>query len=395
MAAYYTPPRPQVAAPRRSSSHRTDQQRDREELTTIDLDFGDHSIYVFPNPSSVPPSPASSLFSPSSSFSPSSFSSSSSRSRSRSRAQHDNSRFFSRARSNPTASISSAGAEVSSNHIVPPSPISPNLIEDDPDVDEVWDWTRDYSDGQSSESWILEEEVERVSRWDIALRSSQFAPRAIPSSSQRAARLMDHGPPRPRLTPLRTRALSRSTNASLGSLRSSSVSLHDVVRPASPQPRIRLPLLTFFASLFSLDLDDPALRLLTQSSSTDEDSVLFPGHIATSLSLPASGCMVQFPSHSFQSESDLSDMNEDSDIDVATKYMNIPDPCADVHGLERLLSTTTDPSGAALRSLRAGLALPRGIPIEFGVSSIAGFWRAMGEVYTRSGQAWREVWEGS
>lgn len=70
-----------------------------------------------------------------------------------------------------------------------------------------------------------------------------------------------------------------------------------------------------------------------------------------------------------------------------------------VHGFAKLLSSANDPSGAALRSLRAGLAMAS-LPSELvasvpGARGLAGLWRAVGEVYARGGQAWREVWVGS
>ena len=73
----------------------------------------------------------------------------------------------------------------------------------------------------------------------------------------------------------------------------------------------------------------------------------------------------------------------------------------EVHGLPKLLLTSlSDPSKSALRSLRAGLAVcipsaPEASLDILGVSGLVGLWRVVGEVCAKSSQAWKEVWGGS
>jgi len=393
MAAYYIPSRQYASSSQ--NIRRNEQPANADALTTIDLHFGEHSIYVFPNPSSSPPSPASSLFSAPTDFDPSSPSSSSSRSRSRPRARLHASSLSVRTNGSRSLSIgqtSTDSAPPSSYfHVERPSTL-PSNPESDPDIDEVWDWTRASMSSGEHGSWDLEEEVERMSRWDIDLRLRQLTERT-------SAHVAHH---RTRLTPLRTRTLSQrtTTSASLGSarrVRSPSIP----ARPSSPQPRIRIPLLSFFAAIFALDLDDPALRLLTQAAPSDAESLLFPGHTAA-------GLRQSFTEHEHQTDPSSSDSNvgsdydsdstTDSGIDTHTHEDLRPDPSPDIHGLQKLLSSTHDPSGAALRSLRAGLAVSKSMPADFGLPGmrgLVGLWRAVGNVYARSGQAWREVWVGA
>lgn len=381
MATYFTP-RPQL-----SSSHNANpppQETGRRSLPNLDLTVNDHSIYIFPDPTAELPSPASALFSPATSFdasSPSIFSVSS-RSRSQRRVRHHASSFSTQSGRSPSIGQASSGSPRTHSYFVVdnPSPISPTYfsVENDPDVGEVWDGLHSPLDDEASRE--LEERVERVSRWDFDSRLRQFVERAAAASIPAQER-------RRRLAPLRTRTRTSSQSLTSNSLASSrptrarSSSTRARAPSPSPQPRIRIPFLSFFAGLLALDLDDPALRLLTQSAPADADSILFPGHSATRLLQSLDGDRYTPPS-SLSSP----------DSDEETK--SVP-----VHGFAKLLSSANDPSGAALRSLRAGLAMAS-LPSELvasvpGARGLAGLWRAVGEVYARGGQAWREVWVGS
>ncbi|TFY50129.1 hypothetical protein EVJ58_g11172, partial [Rhodofomes roseus] len=231
------------------------------------------------------------------------------------------------------------------------------------------------------DSWVLEEEVQRagLSRWGLVDEDTHVRGRPYPlraSSSVEHARItLDNARHRLSLAPLRSRTVSRSSS-----------NFTSANAPA-PQPRIRIPLLSFFAALLSLDLDDPALRLLTQPAPADGQSILFPGHSASSLSPPSS-------EPSPPSSSDTADC--DPEKRSASTITITPDLSASVHGLQKLLASTMEPAGAALRSLRAGLAIPVEINVPgVSVAGLAGLVRAVGEVYTRGGQAWREVWAGA
>lgn len=170
--------------------------------------------------------------------------------------------------------------------------------------------------------------------------------------------------------------------------RSRSLSVHH----SSPQPRIHIPLLSFLAKLLSLELDDPVIRLIAQAAPPDAESTLFPGNSVTSLTPDE----LRVSSLSSVSDSDAAtDATTDSESEFPSEFDE--DLSRSPHGLRKLLSPSADPSGAAISSLRAGMANSRNNPIEFvvpGIRGLIGLWRAMGEVYARSGQAWKEVWWG-
>ncbi|EPT05286.1 hypothetical protein FOMPIDRAFT_1021568 [Fomitopsis schrenkii] len=377
MATYYA--RPRHSAPSTQVAHAAPAQVENEayndQLPSLDIDIGEQSIYIFPNPSSVPPSPGSSSLFSAPTDSPSSLDSSARHLDHRqSRGRNPTSSF-----SAPTTTTSRSGSASSyllvRRSLSPPTPTDTDLdayVDGDIEV-ELWDWTgssarsRGGRGGSSEpESWVLEEEVQRASRWALADADTHTRGRPFPlgASSVHARVALDDARRRLSLGPLRTRTNSRSS----GSLGSGSA-------PA-PQPRIRIPLLSFFAALLSLDLDDPALRLLTQAAPPDGQSILFPGHSGSSLSA------------SSESASHFSEEKP------ARRLELVPDLSSGAHGLQRLLSSTTEPAGAALRSLRAGLSIPLEIDVP-GVTGLASLFRAVGEAYHRSGQAWRDVWAGA
>ena len=371
MAAYYARPRqPSTTAQVAHATHRSaEDDRQVGQLPSLDIDIGEQSIYIFPNPSSVPPSPgSSSLFSTPTDIPSSLDSLSRHLDRRRPRGRHA---------SSLSAQTTSSRSDSAGSYLHIPSSLSPTTPSDtdldayvDGDIEvELWDWTgssvRSRRRGEASsepESWVLEEEVQRASRWALSDEDTHVRGRPFPlgASSTHARVALDDARRRLSLGPLRSRTHSLSS----GGLSPNST--------VTPQPRIRIPLLSFFAALFSLDLDDPALRLLTQAAPPDGQSILFPGHSGSSLAAvsdPAS------PS---------------SEKPNPQRSELVPDLPPGTHGLQRLLSSTTEPAGVALRSLRAGLSIPLEIDMP-GVTGLASLFRAVGEVYHRSGQAWREV----
>ncbi|KAL6304332.1 hypothetical protein BKA93DRAFT_825790 [Sparassis latifolia] len=373
MATYYTPPRTSSSTCSTSAAiadveqpepalEPEDEREHELQLTTLDL--SSHSIYVFPNPSSAPSSPASCLFSPT----PTELATLRARPRNRSRFADTDTALSDR------------------------STLS-GLVDGDAELDvDSEDWSlgspgcSPLSPSGSTDSWLLEGEVARAARWDVPahLTLQQRTHRAflhmsaVTPAPPPVRITLDHAR---RLQPLRPRTRTHSHASTFSrSLSSSARSHHARTGPPQPQPRAPLPLLAFFARLLALDLDDPAVRLLTLAvPDADGDALLFPGCSARLGSSPPS------LSTSASSDSSCSDSLHELDVACDCDREVSPEPA---HGLPRLLSD--DARTAALRSLRAGLA----VPFDFGVGVGAGLWRAVGEVCVRSGQAWREVWWG-
>ncbi|EMD39840.1 hypothetical protein CERSUDRAFT_103780 [Gelatoporia subvermispora B] len=394
MATYYTPPRPRASSYRIGTSNEEEQRSDSTgELSRLTLDVGDHPIYVFPNPPSVPPSPGSSVFSAPSDF-PSSPSTSSLRSsRSRPRLRHvrtssiptDISRSLSRSLSREDGSSVNGEIYLDSGtgsfiRVASPPHFTPNTASEyDPDV-EVWDWAaasgRESTDGTS---WVLEEEVERAGQWDVQLQlhhatQRTTALRASPARRHSRATL-EHA----RHFLYRTGTRTRSRTHSGASSTSRRELPRRVRAPSTPQPRIHIPFLASFAKLLLIDQDDTVLRLLTQAGATDEESILFPGHSAASL-LADDPLRNEAESGTDTDESSGVDTGEDSESHSSSSE----------HGLAKFFSPSSDPSRLAIWSLSTGLKVP--LPADFGVPRLVGLWRAVGEVCVRSSQAWREVW---
>ncbi|KAK7681525.1 hypothetical protein QCA50_015257 [Cerrena zonata] len=245
MAAYFIPRRSSQATPIHAPPNV--QEGLEESILTLDPE---RSIYLFPNPSSIPPSPSgSSLYSVPTDLTISSPGGS-------------------RERTLSHTTDASGSSYVLDSFEYSSRDHSRSLSPSQLDVDvEVWDWTADSEGADAERTLELEAAVERMSRWDIyhpQIEAIRFVPSQLNSSIGRPplarARIFDaleEGYQR-------ARADSNISYKSLSSYRSSD----------TPHPRIRIPLLSFFASWLGLDLDDPALRLLTTSSS---DSILFPG----------------------------------------------------------------------------------------------------------------------
>ncbi|KAI1789653.1 hypothetical protein LXA43DRAFT_561408 [Ganoderma leucocontextum] len=378
MAAYYVRQRPSSVSRTPSLATEPDGNDTRDNLRrSLNPLSPDHSIYIFPDPPSSPPnppSPGSSLFSVPTDFEPSdSFSS-----RSRRRTSSNG--------AGAAAFTSDSGEEIPRQRI---SQVSDNEVEIDV---ELWELSTNPdhiadSSATDDESWVLEEQVQRIGAGNIdvsfvsPLRTPHRARKlSAPQSPNTAAK--HHWVLRPQR---RSRSHSRiRTNSSV-----SSSLAPPSARRASPHPRIHIPLLSFFSSLLSVDMDSPALHLLTHSDPGEAESVLFPGH--TTAQLLSRG----MPPAGVDEQDGSSESESGTDTDAGTSADE------EEHGLPRLLlASFSDPSKSALRSLRAGLAvcIPNSpdmpLPI-LDVSGLVGLWRVVGEVCAKSSQAWREVWGGS
>ncbi|PIL22503.1 hypothetical protein GSI_15192 [Ganoderma sinense ZZ0214-1] len=333
----------------------------------------DQSIYIFPNPPSTPPSPisaGSSLFSVPTDFEPSDSFSSRSRRRTPSIA---------------TCAAASTSRESTRQRT---SQISDNEVEIDV---ELWELSTD-PDGPDSpstddESWVLEEEVQRVGAGNIDV--SSVSPIRTPHRARKLSAPQSPNTSAKHYWVLRPQRRSRSHSRLRTNSTVSSSLAPPSARRASPHPRIHIPLLTFFSSMLSVDLDSPALHLLTHSDPGDAESVLFPG--LTTAQLASRG----MPATRESEQDGGSESESATDTDAAMSADG-----DEVHGLPKLLlSSLSDPSKSALRSLRAGLAVcipsaPEASLDILGVSGLVGLWRVVGEVCAKSSQAWKEVWGG-
>ena len=134
--------------------------------------------------------------------------------------------------------------------------------------------------------------------------------------------------------------------------------------------------------MLDVDLEDPAMRLLANADTSDGDAILFPGHTASRLLV-----------WNEEDADENTDNNGGADEDEGTDSEQL-------HGLAKLLlASISDQSTVALRSVRDGLAVwipasSASLPLP-GSSELSGLWRVVGEVYSKSGQAFREVWKSS
>lgn len=378
MATYYAPRR---ARPLAQTSTSLSTGGDGPVELEEERQDGLHSIYIFPSPASAPPSPAVSVSSAPTDFdfsSPiSSRSTSCTRPPRRDLAQADV--------RGANENSASAAYDASSRYWDLPNP-----SENDLEIDiALWDITSDVTTepSDSDESWALEGEVERVGFAEVDLLYIPHLRRArqAPLSSSQSP---DVSRPRYRFS-ARPRQRSR-TRSRIRTTSISSLALSSTQQTVAPHPRIHVPLLSFFASLLSLDLEDPALRLLTNAESGDAEAVLFPGQ--SSARLLAQVTEQPTGRRSFESDSDTE--AESTPTGELPPY----DLKEKTHGLPKmLLASISDQSTMALHSLRAGFAvrlpaaaselllLPR-------ATEIIGLWRVFGEVCSRGGQAWKEAW---
>lgn len=377
MAAYYAPRRARAVA-QASTPTSTGGNGPAAELE--EREDGLHSIYIFPSPASAPPSPAVSVSSAPTDFD---FSSPiSSRSTSCTRPpQRDTTQADIR---DASRSSVSAAYDASSCYWDLPSPPGNDL-----EIDILlWDITSDVTTepSNSDESWALEGEVERVGFAEVDLLYTPHLRRArqAPLSSSQSP---DGSRPRYRFS-ARPRQRSR-TRSSIRTTSISSLALSSTQQTAAPHPRIHIPLLSFFASLLSLDLEDPALRLLTNAESGDAEAVLFPGQSSARLLAQVE----EQPTDRRSSESD-----SDTETESTTGELPPHNLQEEVHGLPKmLLASISGQSAVALRSLRAGFAvrLPATaselLPLPR-ATEIIGLWRVLGEVCSRGNQAWKEAW---
>lgn len=366
MSTSYAPPpqRPIHVPSEPLATNSTDSPASQEgELTILDLQS---SVYVFPNPPSSPG--GSSLFSVSSDFSGPFPGSSTAGSRGRDHSLSLSSGSASQERSpGPSAIVSED--ESASWHVTR----SQSTTSRSPDVDvEVWNWMVDSTEDIDEHHVLeLEREVERISRWDVPTSRRLAWPARSPSPRTSATQTISNPLPARfvRTYDIRNRDHNRIRTQSNISTASTWASLATRASVQTPHPRIHIPLLSYIASLFSLDLDDPALRLLTN---TTTDSVLFPGH--TTLI-----------------ETDDSESNSTGDDPVGGTHI-------EQHTFLRLFSLA-DETKVSLRSLREGLAVacnpsfavpvsPFSVP-SFG--SIFGFYHLVGDAWSKGGRALREL----
>lgn len=321
-----------VARPSRIFRNEEPEAHAGHQETTITLDLH-QSIYLFPNPSTAPPSPSgTSLSSIPSDFSPalSELSSPSTRERSLSIP-------INHTRNGVGARYGSDQASTSSHQL------RSDAEQEETDIEvEVWDWNIDTTEytsftGDSSE---LEAEIERISRWDAVRPYVSRRPWPIGNPPQGAA--LETLTPRPFHPPsidiAHIHRIRTQSNISFASSLSSALSSR-LSAMQKPHPRIHIPLLSFIASLFSLDLDDPALRLLTTSTS---DSILFPGQ-AGLLEGDDPGCIARH-------EAAALDPTTPSQDDNAEEVLPSPRP----HGF-LALCVLSDDSRLSVRSLKEGL----------------------------------------
>ncbi|OJT13996.1 hypothetical protein TRAPUB_9480 [Trametes pubescens] len=383
MATYYAPRRARAVSQASTSLSNggnglteTKERQERQERQD-----GLHSIYIFPSPASAPPSPAVSVSSAPTDFdfsSPiSSRSTSCTRPPQRDSAQAD-------VRGARRSSVSAA-YDASSRYWDLPNPPGNDL-----EINlSLWDIASDVTTepSDSDESWALEGEVERVGFAEVDLlytphwRRTRQAPLSS-SQSRDGTRPRYRFSARPRQ---RSRPRSRIRTTSISSL-----ALSSTQQTVAPHPRINVPLLSFFASLLSLDLEDSALRLLTNAESGDAEAVLFPGQSSARLLAQ----VAEQPTDRRSSDSD-SDTETES---TATGELPPYDLKEETHGLPKmLLASISDQSTVALRSLRSGFAvrLPAAaselLPLPRATELIE-LWRVFGQVCSRGSQAWKETW---
>lgn len=346
MATYFRPP------PVRTSVHAVQPQADGAQAHSHAYQPSEEveaqSIYIFPVPSSVPASPGgSSDFSAPSDFADTDTFAASSQGRSRHSSVSSRFTEFTRSRA---GSVNQQLLQVEEGSEVVFSPYGDITL--DSEV-EVWDWSDEATDDLPFEgaSWELETEREGEPSdrpWNLITR---------PSLSRRPEDAIANA--RAQLAyPVRSRTQSSSSIQSTRSPRH------------VPHPRMRVPLLSLFASILSIGLDDPGLRLLTHSTA---DSVLFPGQsgLLDSLDTPPPSCTTELSPDGISTEDKP-------------------------HGVLRLLT-----DGPETKSVRDGLAaicdnslaLPNPFVLPT-LSSLKSLCQFVGAVWTNGGEAWREL-EGS
>ncbi|KAI0076346.1 hypothetical protein K474DRAFT_1663191 [Panus rudis PR-1116 ss-1] len=231
-----------------------DSRRDNlgQQPLTVDLE---DSIYIFPNPSSIPPSPSG--YSDFSAYTDLSPCSPGALSQSDSSASciflHENASRHNDATSREVASFR-AGATARTS--------------DDSQSDLDWTSLGDDAQFNVATSPVGQKASPSPLRmWPIQATPRSSAQRVYIAHFRSQIERRHHVLDLPReYECMRVRTLSNVTYASL----SSSSNAHAV----SPHPRIYIPFLSFISVILGLDLDDPALRLLHNSSS---DSILFSG----------------------------------------------------------------------------------------------------------------------
>ncbi|KZV73760.1 hypothetical protein PENSPDRAFT_648526 [Peniophora sp. CONT] len=224
--------------PRSRARRRSPTPPPRVWLSENDIDTPSQSIYIFPNPSSVLPSPHSNL------------NDASLESAVREPVEE------SRSRSISVATAATTTTDTGWDDLRSPSNYSTQ--------DETqWEWPTS-ADGHAvdgarlgEEEAVLDEEIVGASRWDL-IASRRYPAHPLAVRAERQARLA----PTSTMSWIRSRTVSGV----------SSLSSYVAVPTTTPHPRMRIPLLSFFGSL--LDIDEETLDLL---ESTPSQSTLFTG----------------------------------------------------------------------------------------------------------------------
>ena len=205
-------------------------------LSENDLDTPSQSIYIFPNPSSVLPSPTH---------------------------PHTNDTRqdvvahgpIEESRSRSASTVTATTTDTGWDDLRSPSNYSAQ-------EETQWQWPAS-ADGETygaqlgEEEPVLDEEIVGASRWDL-IASRRYPAHPLAVRAERQARLA----PTSTMSWIRSRTVSGV----------SSLSSYVAVPAAVPYPRTRIPLLSFFGSL--LDIDEETLDLV---ESTSTRSVLLPG----------------------------------------------------------------------------------------------------------------------
>ncbi|KAJ3002993.1 hypothetical protein NUW54_g5543 [Trametes sanguinea] len=249
MATYYLPPRTRSVSRTSSVANVDINAVDALASDGAGNDLADQSIYIFPNPASVPPTPGGSVTSAPTDFNYSSESRSTSLSGSltcdtSSRRRRESTGF-------EASSISRGMRRPSHDHL---------------DIDvEIWDVESEASPDAAESggsSWALEGVTDLGTSPDFETAPSRYFVVPRPTHETDATHV---GRQRPLRYRKRSQTHSRIRTSSLSSLSRSSPS------EAVPHPRIHLPLLSFFTSIFRIDMDDPAVRLLTCGDSGETE----------------------------------------------------------------------------------------------------------------------------
>ncbi|TFY83375.1 hypothetical protein EWM64_g641 [Hericium alpestre] len=279
---------------RQSTSTSPDVSRSPRDESTLPIE--EHSIYIFPNPSSTPASPSGTADRSSTRLGIAT----GTRPRDVSVSSITQSSHTSDLEWEEVDSLRSPSSSLANEHGV-----------------EVWEWSLE-SGAEESES-VLEEEITRASRWDfISQRSMGLSPStALTGPRDRNSLRVIHTADRSSFARSRTQSSVSSVQATI-----------------VPHARIQLPLLSFFASLFSVD--ESTLHLI---SYTPSHSILFPTDAVTADAVVETlddgphGMFRLLTTKERPCLQDTVDVACDSSVVPANPFLAVPLPFTDIIGL--------------------------------------------------------------